>query len=412
MRKAYLPHSETLTPAKFPPGRWLLLLLAAWVFDGLAVAADDPNANTDPLIFTVGGALKRDNNLFRTPDNEQTETIRSLFAGLKVNIPVSLQRFTLDSLVTDNHYANFSQLNYVGVNAKGAWDWVVGDRATGKLGYQYQRFLADFGDFQTRTKDLVSQRTPFFDLSYLLTPEWELVGDVAHSDSTHSDSTRNTLDYKLNTGAAGINYITSSKNSIGVRAKRTNADYPNRESITGLGLVDNSFQENDFAAVAVWNLTGESRVSARAGYTKRKHDEQSSRDFSGGTGQVDYHWVPTGKTTLDLSVYRNVLSSDDLAASYILFRGVSIEPTWAALSTITVKLRALRELREYRGDPGIVLGGQEREDTFKSLRLSTVYTPTRTVQISLAFEAGKRDSNVNGFDFKYKQGSARAQLAF
>jgi exopolysaccharide biosynthesis operon protein EpsL len=421
MLEGHRPHSKAFTPAKLPPGWLPLLLLGALVFSGVAVAADNPsdphNPDTDPLIFTVGAALKRDDNLFRTPDNEQTETVRSLFAGLKVDVPVSLQRFTLDSLVTDNRYANFSQLNYVGINAKGAWNWVVGDRARGNVGYQYQRFLADFGDLQTRTQDLVSQRIPFFDVAYLLTPEWEIVADAARSETSHSESTRNTLDYKLNTGAVGINYITSSKNSIGVRAKRTNADYPNRETFDSLGnplanSVDNSFRENDFAAVAVWKLTGESRVSARAGYTQREHVEQSSRDFSGGTGEVDYHWVPTGKTTVDFSVYRNVLSSDDLSASYILFRGLSIEPAWAALSTITVKLRAVRELRDYLGDPGIVLGGQRREDTFQSARLSAVYAPTRTLELSLAFEAGKRDSNVNDFDFKYQLGALGGRLAF
>ena len=232
------------------------------------------------------------------------------------------------------------------------WEW-VGDRAKGNLGYQYQRFLADFGDSHTRTKDLVSVRTPFFDLSYLLTPEWELVGNAAQSEATHSDSTRNALDYTLNTGVAGVNYITSSKNSIGVRVKSINGDYPNSQTVDSLGnpipTTNNSFRENDLAAVAVWNVTGESRVLARLGYTKREHDEQPSRDYSGGTGQVDYHWVPTGKTTLDFSVYRNVVSSDDLSASYILFRGIAIEPTWAALSTITLKLRAVSELRDYRG---------------------------------------------------------------
>jgi hypothetical protein len=107
-----------------------------------------------------------------------------------------------------------------------------------------------------------------------------------------------------------------------------------------------------------------------------------------------------------------VVSSDDLSASYILFRGIAIEPTWAALSTITLKLRAVSELRDYRGDPGIVLGGERREDKFQSARFSAVYAPTRTLEFSLAFEAGKRDSNADDFDYKYKAGSALARLVF
>jgi hypothetical protein len=41
-----------------------------------------------------------------------------------------------------------------------------------------------------------------------------------------------------------------------------------------------------------------------------------------------------------------------------------------------------------------------------------VYAPTRTLEFSLAFEAGKSDSNADDFDYKYKAGSALARLVF
>lgn len=391
---------------------WLSVTFAALLASQCPAALAEEG---DVVTLTAGAGVIRDSNLLRTPANEQSDTIRRLSAGVKADVPVSLQHVIFEANVDDYHYADFSQLNYQGGAAQGAWNWQLADVAKGRLGYRYQRFIADLGDLQTSIRDLITQRTPFFSLNYLLTPEWQIVGDVSHADTRHSEQT--TFDNRLETGAVGINYLTGSNNSVGLLIRRSYANYPNQESIAvasgTVDQVDNSYHETETSAVAVWNPSGESRLSARAGYTSRKHVDLTGRDFGGATGEIIYHWVPTGKTYVDVTAYRKIASSDDFSASFILFRGFAITPVWMALPTITVRAHLIRELRDYDGDPGIVLGTTERRsDTFQSGQISVAYAPTRNTEISLSFERGKRDSNRDGFDYTYNQTGAAFRASF
>ena len=378
----------------------------------VAIAAEEG----DVVTFSAGAGVIRDNNLFRTPANEESDTIRRLTAGVNVDLPVSLQRFVLGVGVNDNRYRRFDQLDYVGGKAEGAWNWQISDRAKGMLGYRYQRVIADFGDLQTQTRDLISQREPFFNVNYLLTPEWQLTGDVSRVDSNHGAVQRRALNYKLDSGALGVNYLTGSNNSVGLLVRRTSADYPIRQTIALPGAfqdIDNSFEETETSGVVTWAFGGASSVKARAGYTSRKHNDLAGRDFSGATGDVNYHWIPSGNTYLDFAVYRQVRSSDDLSASYVVFRGISFAPAWTPLPTITLKLRALRELRDYNGDPGLALGTtQRRGDTLRNVQFSAAYAPTKIIELSVAFENGRRTSNVAAFEYNYNLVSAALNASF
>jgi exopolysaccharide biosynthesis operon protein EpsL len=384
---------------------------------GAVIAAEvAPNAG-DTIRFSVGAGLVHDDNLFRTTSNEHSDTIRRLSAGVNINVPVSLQQFFLAAGIDDNRYQNFSRLDYVRSAADGGWNWQVADRASGKLAYHYQRRIIEFGDLQSQTRDLITQKGPLADANFLLTPEWELVGSASRIDSRHSDPGRSEIDHQIDTGAVGVNYLTGSKNSVGLLVKRISADYPNRQSVGlpggGVALVDNSFDETQTSAVTTWSFSGVSTIKARAGYTKRKHQDLTGRDFSGATGELDYHWVPTGVTSLDVSLYRNIRSSPDLSASYILFRGFSVAPTWNPLAALTLRLRGIREQRDYNGDPGLVLGTEQRRaDRFQSAQLSAAYAATRSIEVSAALETGKRTSNTAGFDYKYNVASAAIKASF
>lgn len=394
----------------------LFLSLSMTLGHGAANAAEAAPGEGDTIRFSVGAGLVHDDNLFRTPGNEKSDTIRRVSAGVNVNVPVSLQRFFLAAGIDDNRYQNFGRLNYMRIGADGGWNWQVADRTSGKLAYHYVRRIADFGDLQTETRDLVTQKGPLADADYLLTPEWQLVGSASRLDSHHSDPTRREVDHQIDTGAVGINYLTGSKNSVGLLVRRSRADYPNRQTIalpSGPVSVDNSFDQTEASAVTTWAFSGVSTIKARAGYTKRKHEDLTGRDFSGATGELDYHWVPTGVTSLDVSLYRNIRSSPDLSASYILFRGFSVTPTWNPLAALTLSLRGIREQRDYNGDPGLVLGtAQKRADRFQSAQLSAAYAATSSIEVSAALETGKRTSNTTGFDFKYNMASAAIKASF
>lgn len=376
--------------------------------------------NTDTLTFTAGAGVIRDDNLFRTNDNRQSETIRQLTAGVNLDVPVSLQRFMVNAAIDDNRYQYFDNLNFQGGRGKANWAWKIGDRASGDIGYQYDRLIADFGDLQNRTRDLITRKTPFFGINYLVTPNWQAIGRVSRTELNHSDASRQSLNNDINTGAVGFNYISGPENSIGILAKRSNANYSEAQpgsilNISGLPIatvssINNSYKEEEYSGVVNWGLTGVSRLIGRLGYTKRDQKEVPALSFSGGTGRLTYQWKLTGITSIDFSTYRELQSSDDLSATYIVTRGFSIMPAWSPTPTIKVKLRTLRETREYNGNAVFAASTQQRSDAHWNTQISTTYNPRSNTELSLSLERGKRNSNFDSFDYKYNLIMFKASL--
>ena len=395
------------------------LYCATFTFTSLSLAAENP----DTFTFTASAGVNHDSNLFRSASNEQSETIRQLSAGVNANIPVSLQRFIFNASIDDNRYQHFDHLNYKGGRGKADWAWKVGDRASGDLGYQYEQVIADFGDIQSRNRDLVTQKLPFFGINYLVTPNWQAVGKLSRAEIEHSDSTRQSLNHDINSTAIGFNYLSGPDNSIGFLATRNDSKYPqsqavsvldiNGVSIASVSAINNSYIEEEYSTVVNWAVTGVSRFIGRVGYTNRDQKEMPSLSFSGGTGRLTYRWSPTGISSIDFTGYREINSSDDLSATHIVSRGFSIAPKWSPTDFLRIQLRALRETRTYGGNAVFATATtQQRKDSYWSTQISANYVPVRNVELSLALERGKRNSNVENFDYKYNLIMAKGKITF
>jgi hypothetical protein len=70
------------------------------------------------------------------------------------------------------------------------------------------------------------------------------------------------------------------------------------------------------------------------------------------------------------------------------------------------------ERRDYRGDPGFLIGAVAREDDLQLARLAVIYSPLRNVDLSISFEAGERKSNNVLSDFQYQSWLGTARVSF
>ncbi|MGH8640274.1 MAG: outer membrane beta-barrel protein, partial [Burkholderiales bacterium] len=247
---------------------------------------------------------------------------------------------------------------------------------------------------------------------FRFTPRWRIRGALDWTKWDHSDPTRDSLDASIPSGTIGLDYVTPLGNSVGVQSKYSVGDYPNRQVVAG-SQVDNSYKELESSAVMRWIFTSKSIFDARAGYTSRRQDQVPQRDFDGFTGRVNYDWFIGPRTLLNFAVWREIQSTEDVSASYILSEGWGIGPAWAPTSKVVLQAKYIREDRDYRGDPGFVLsGGPPREDTFRGVRLNVGYTPRRNIQLSVSAEGGDRESNVVGADYDYAAASANVRFLF
>jgi exopolysaccharide biosynthesis operon protein EpsL len=393
-----------------------------WPADGKFPAYPPEQPDGRSIKFSVFGGLHRDSNLFRLSDSvdpqtaigssEKSDTIRRLGVGLKAAIPVSRQRFLFDAQIEDYDFDRFGFLDHRAYRAGAAWKWQAGSQLSGDVGYSKRRFLAGFGELQGRVRDLITEDRAYAGAAYLATPRWRVRGALDSYDWRHSESTRAALDNRTNSATAGLDYMTPAGNSIGGQVKYSEGNYPNRQLVAG-SPVDNQYEEIETSAVAQWNVTGKSRIDARLGYTSRKHDQVSQRDFQGITGRLNYDWTIAAKTLLNMALWREIRSIEDVDASYVLSQGFSVGPAWAPTSKLVLQAKLLREKRDFEGDPGFVLtASPQREDTFRGARLSAGYTPLRNVELSLSLEKGDRSSNIAGRDYDYNAVNANARFSF
>lgn len=372
--------------------------------------------------FSVFGGVDWDSNPFRLSDStnpqtvlgttEKSDTVGRYGIGLKADLPSSRQRFLLDAQVINNDYDRFDVLDHTAYRAAAGWKWQAGDRWSGDIGYGQRRFLASLAELQAPIKDLVTEYRGYLSGGYLLTPRWKIRGAGDWTKWDHGEPTQQTLNATIVSGTIGLDYVTPPGNYVGGQAKYSEGDYPNRQVVNG-SLVDNNYKELEGSLVAHWVASGKSALDGRLGYTSRQHDEVPQRDFDGFTGRLGYDWFVGAKTLLNFAGWREIRSTEDVSASYILAVGWGIGPSWAPTSKLIFQAKYIREDRDYRGDPNIELNGTpQREDTFRGVNLSAGYSPRRNLKFLLAAEYGERISNTLGRDYDFTAVSANAKFSF
>ena len=406
----------------------------------------------------VYGALHWDDNIFRLSSSANTQAIlgtsdrsdmvRRLGAGIRADIPISLQRVVLEASIEDNHFDTFDRLDYVGHRLTGIWRWQVGRQLSGDAGGTTRKVLGGYGDLATGTRNLVTENRGFASAGYMVTPRWRVRGAVDASDVEHSDPARAVLETRTASTTLGVDYMTPGASSVGGQVRYTSGESPNQQLVGGT-LVNNDYDQTETSLVARWVLTAKTALDGRIGYTRREHEQLPGRDYNGATGRLRFDWGATPKTHLNVSAWREVQPFQTLlstvivappaagslgaaqgtfagpgtppaevvtaegVASYVIARGYSIGPVWAPTEKIVVQARLLEEKQDFQGDPGITLAvNPRREDTYRAWGLSVGYAPLRALQLALAFQSGKRTSNVAGRDYDFDSVTLSGRFSF
>src|SRR5690606_21074763 len=98
--------------------------------------------------------------------------------------------------------------------------------------------------------------------------------------------------------------------------------------------------------VARWAATGKSTFEARAGYTRREHDQVPQRDFDGFTGRLDWDWFIANKTLLNVAIWRQLNSLELADAAYAVTEGWGLGPAWAPTVKLVFQARYFDEDRD------------------------------------------------------------------
>lgn len=407
--------------------------VVAAAFAAGVVRADEGDA----FNFFVGQTILYDDNLFRfsnslsdqdlenSPigDSKRSDVVSTTYAGITFDKLVSRQKLHADLTYNVNRYSHYSALDYNGLQANANWGWQLGNYWKGSLSYERSRKLVDFGrlgpqEERGREADVNTYDRLYAGADWWFHPEYSFGVGYAHSNSSFSSVQRRASEYDADSVELNAKFQPKTGNLVGLSLRQTKGNYPNRQpALDQVFAVDNSFEQTDAEVSGDWRLTGQSRVVGRLGYTTRSHDQVSQRDFSGVTGRLTYNWALEGKTSVNVTVRREIGAVEDIDASYVLTDGISLNPVWYPTSKISISAKYDWSRRRYEGDPfrdsgiGLVLQ-PVRKDTVNAASISGTYIPLRSLQLSLTLLHERRSSTREFADFRDNIASLSAQFSF
>jgi exopolysaccharide biosynthesis operon protein EpsL len=372
-----------------------------------------------PLELRVYGGLKYDSNLFRISDqadaqavigsSKKSDTIYNVGVGGSYEIRPSRQKILLEGAVEQNWYQRFDDLDNTANHGRAEWGWQAGNDWFGTLGIAHRHYLENYASVQSNIRDMVDRDRAYGSANYQPLSYLRFTADLDWTKADHSADARQILDFRSTGAAFTTSWVTPSKNSVGVKFRTEDTTYPNGAFGTNS---DTDYRDYEYSLVSVWNVTAASRLEGRLGHTERKFDQDASRDFSGPTWRLGYQWEPTGKTALEVAVWRELTGFEDLSGTYMRTNGIGIFPAWSVMPKLVLQGMAAYQTRDYVGDFALTTSGSQREDQERLLQVAAVWTPLRLTKLVFALESGDRNSNQAFADYDYYSAAFTAIRSF
>ena len=364
-----------------------------------------------------------DNNLFRQAENEdisidgslrrgpQTDSYNVLAFGANVDWRIKRQQVLARASKSLVRYSNFNSLDYDGSDYLAQWNWQLGNHWNGQVGATRTLSQSSFIDLNI-INAVNNQRTidnAFTTVNWQFHPRWQVGGSLSKVKSGNSDLSQIANTFTEQAQELNLTWRTPKGTSIRTQIRIAEADYPNRE----LGIVDNSYTQQELNVFSVWPYSGLLQFQGRLGYQRREHKNLSQRDFSGFTGRYTADYFATSKTVFSLSLYRELGAVSEISSSYRLTTGFSLNASWAITPKLTLRGGLVDGTADFEGDPGFTLFAVPvRQDKAQTASINLGYQPLKSTMVSIGLQAGHRESNYPSNDYEFNTIFANVQVNF
>lgn len=333
-------------------------------------------------------------------------------AGLRLDLPVSRQRFQVDLAAIRYDYHQFTELNYTGYTARGTWDWRVGNDWFGQLrAGVVQSQQTYFSGLVVNVPAVVRNYEELVDAHYALTPRWEVYGSLSASQSVYKQEVFQQGNLNVWDESIGATYRSPLGNSTGAKLTFEQGEWPNQPPL-GVAQLSNTYTQYTLAMTLDWRLSGKSQLAGELGFTSRTQEAANGNNTSSGpSGRVTYTYAASGKTELQASLYQIFGPLQDPTVSYAKTTGIDLGATYLATAKITLQAKVTYQKIDYLATP---LAGvnASRNDKYWILGLSAKYQATRTFSISAGVGYENITSNVPLSAFDVYTAYLNANLAF
>ncbi|HEY2781536.1 MAG TPA: outer membrane beta-barrel protein [Steroidobacteraceae bacterium] len=369
------------------------------------ITRDSPSA----IEFFIADQFTYDDNLYRLPSGFDVTTVagpsatradgfNSVSLGGNGRWFSDIQAVSFNFRADDNRFIHNDSLDNVSGKGNLEWDWRLGTYWAGQAGVSYFRGLASFASTGYYARDVVQREDYFGTVRYQAGPHWALYGGFIGADTSQTAVPEQPFDFRSKAGTAGIEFATSSSNTVGLEYRYTSADFPQEFLLNGAPF-NSDYNEETARVLVKYVLSAATELDLSAGYLKRDYPESRFATFSGDIWRAAVQWEPTDQLQWVLTGWRQLAAYVDAESDYFVSNGVSIMPTWIVTQALKLSVTLSRENHDYIGSSPSSIAFASRRDKLTSGQGGLIYAPKESLIFNLTCRYDKRDSNQPKFQF-------------
>lgn len=365
----------------------------AWCALLLACAAQ---AN-EPVSIELSADRIYDDNLFRIADggsvqtptgNSQADDVLDRYAlRFRWDVPFGLQRVTGNADFITTRFERNAWLNNDSLDTALGWEGEWGEAWKGNVGWQREKLLANFADFQQGQRNIITHNQVEAGLSRSIAAHWLLRGHwdydtIERSLASQQYNDRRTLGMRL-----GITGQSSAGSELEMFVASRIVDFVNWQWLPG-SAQDDGLRQDTLGLHLRWSITGTTTAEASARIEQVTNAHLTQNDFSGNAYDLALGWDGGGALDWRMAAWRKIDVLESAYANYALRQGGRLTGQWSARSAWLVRMEMSREWLDYQGGYAA-----RREDVLDDGSLSLVYTFFRSTEFNFRYAETRRDSS-------------------
>jgi hypothetical protein len=412
----------------FGPASALRLLLGCSLAC-VAVPAWALADKTDWFQPFVSNAFTYDTNVLRLPpaltaaeknaliDNvskggSKSDFINRLAAGARVRWYSGPHRVNMNLGVDNNIFVRNPALQNVSTFNDALWNWDVSKALATQFGAEYQQFLGPFGNHVIPRKNMLTYMAYSGKLKYQISPDWRAGAGVRWDEISNSVRDRRRNNVQELSQTVDVVYQNAAGNSAGVEYRRGAGFFPERDPAK---FHFNEYDVDSARFIVAYLFSAKTRFDGYVGYLDQAFSQAPRLDFAGGIWRLGVEWLPTEKTSIKVTGWRNLDAYPDVASSYFVEDGVKLLSRWEARR----KLEITGEFSWVRGNflGGGLLDSPEgnlpnRVDDLFAAQVGVLYKPVEYLDAYLLYRHEKRRVNRIFFNYEYDSAGIGVVLRF
>jgi Putative beta-barrel porin 2 len=380
------------------------------------ITRDSPNS----FEFLIADQFTYDDNIYRLPSSFDVTSVagpsatradgfNSVTLGGNGRWFSDIQAVSLNFRADDNRFIHNDSLDNVSGKGNVEWDWRLGTYWSGQTGVSYFRGLANPANTGYYARDVVQREDYFGTVRLQLGPQWAFYGGFIGANTTQTAIPEQPFDFRSKAGNAGIEFATSSSNTIGLDYRYTSAVFPQEFTLNGAPF-NSDYNEQTARILVKYVFSAATELDLSAGYLKRDYPESRFATFSGDIWRAALQWQPTDQLQWVLTGWRQLIAYVDAESDYFVSNGVSLSPTWIATQTLKLSLTISHESHNYLSSSPSTVTLDSRRDTLTSAQGGLIYAPKDSLLFNLTCRYDRRSSNVSLF--QYNDSLATASVTY